>query len=644
MRFDNFNVISFDIFDTLVSRRLFRPKDLFSLMQSKISVMDCFLQLTEIIDDFSEIRIRAESDARERRVKLLGKEPEILIYDIYHEIFIRFPKLSPSMIDLLIELEIECEKEVLYKCPKGEDIFNKARQTKSKIILISDMYLPSNNLRNLLCHCGYNVNGIDIFSSGEEGVSKHSGYLYSKIKNKLNINEKFWLHIGDNNYADINNAKKHGISTLLADWSEYNIERSYHWKSKDVIGESLYKSLNLKQAYYHFDNNPLSEIGFKVFGPLLLGYISWLTSQLKNHKIDKALFLARDSHLIHKIYNQYFSKNSVESEYIYLSRASTYMLGITDWPMHRIWHLFGGKNKKNLTKILSIVGLDAKNFLGDIHNVGFPDENYIPSKHDGHKVHWLINKIFQQILLKNTSNRNIFSYYFKKSCDGKKNIALIDVGWMGNIQSVFSRSLGNEWSKKKISGFYLATFDGAKDNKSLYNNMYGWLTNYGEPQDKQEMFLAGGVELMEFAMADNTGSTLGYEKTVDGIVPIRDKTSDSEIDYLQKAKLLQKGILSFFEYISPLLSDGNYDSFNSLVLSDPFFELVSNPSYKQVQALASLTHADSAGSNSERLVLASKISIKNRLFPGPIYQEGLSNSYWKEGFRKLNRKKIWSRQ
>lgn len=642
MNLENQDVISFDIFDTLVSRIFYRPKDLFSLIQSKISTMDCMLNFSEIIDGFTEMRIQAESDARIRKVSSHGGEPEILISDIYNEISRKLPILTQSIIDLLIEIEIECEKNILYKCPKGEELFKKARMSKAKVILISDMYLPSSTLREILISCGYELDNIEVFSSGEEGYSKHSGALYSVVAKKLSLEKTRWIHIGDNPHADITNAEKFGIKSMLATWSEYSHERSYHWKAKDVIGESLYKSTELKQTSGFYDN-PLSEIGFKVFGPLMLGYISWLTSQLKNLNIDKALFLARDAHLIHKIYNKYFSTKSVESEYIYLSRASTYMLGMTDWPMHRIWHLFGGKNKKSISKILSVVGLDAKNYLSDIHNVGFPDENYIPIKGEEYKVHWLINKLFQQILLKNTANREQFSEYFKKACAGKKNIALIDVGWMGNIQSVFARALGDQWAEKNISGLYMATFEGANDNKSLYNNMMGWLTNFGNPRDKQDALLSGGVELMEFAMADNTGSTLGYIRTDEGIAPLRDTTSDSEKEYLQKAALLQQGILSFFEYISPLLSTGDYQAFDSLVLSEPFFQLIKSPTPQQLEALSSLTHAEAAGSNAERLALISKLSIKNRIFPGPVYQEALQNSYWKEGFKRLNRRKFWAR-
>lgn len=644
MNIEKYDTVSFDIFDTLVSRRIYRPADLFSLMQIEIANNSNILLSghEEIIDNFAEMRVQAEVSARAKRVNKFGGEPEVTIFEIYDEIKELNVGISKEIINQLIQLEISTEKAVLYKNNSGYKLFQAAVENGSKIIIISDMYFPTSILKELLISCGYNVDNIPIYSSGEMRASKNSGELYTLIKEREKPRQNSWLHVGDNPRSDISNAKKHGIHTIQADWSEYEHGTSFHWRAKDVVGESLYKALSLKQTSSFYTKDPLTEIGFKVFGPLLLGYISWMSNQLKVHKIDKALFLARDAHLIYKIYNKYFSDDQIESEYVYISRASSYMIGMTDWPMHRIWHLFGGKNKKSLKKILSIAGLDAKKYISDIHNVGFPNEEYIPKQGDEHKVHWLINKLFSNILLKNTQNRNEYSGYFKKACGEHKNIALIDVGWMGNIQSVFARSLSDGWATKNIHGFYLATFHGANDNRSIYNKMFGWLANYGIPQEKCDLFFAGGIELMEFAMADNTGSTIGYKKTADGIIPVREKNSDSEVSYLNKAQRLQSGIIAFFEYLHPLLNKENIDELNSTTLSEPFFQLVSNPTTYQIEALSSLTHSESVGGNSERIMLAKKLPLKERLFPGKIYASELETSYWKEGFKRLNRKKFWA--
>lgn len=642
MNLNQYKVISFDIFDTLVGRKIYRPKDLFSLMQSKLCNDNFFLSYPQLIDNFAELRINSEIAAREKKVINSGGEPEILITDIYTEMVSKCDDDISKILNHLIELEIASEKSVLYKCPEADSFFKKAKESDAKILIISDMYFPSNILKQLLEHCGYDTNDVIIFSSGEEGVSKHSGELYNLIKNKLNVDYPSWLHFGDNNHSDIHNAHKKKIKTFHANWSNYNPDRSYHWTAKDVIAESIYKSLQLKQSSKFYNNNSFSELGFKVFGPLLLGYISWMASQLKQQKVEKALFLARDAHLIHKLYQKYFSSQLIKSEYIFLSRKSSYMMGMTDWPMHRIWHLFGGKNRKSIKKILAVIGIDSEQYLDDIHNVGFPGSDYVPNHNENHKIHWLINKLFQQILLKNTKVREEYSEYFKLACGDCKNIALIDVGWMGNIQAVFARSLGKLWAEKNIRGFYLATFDAAKDNYSLYNPMFGWLTNYGHPIDKQAEILSGGVELIEFALADNTGSTIGYMKDHDElIIPIRDEVSESENDYLKKSTLLQNGIESFFEYVSPLLKNYSVESFNSVVFSEPFFNLVNNPNHNELSTLAFLTHAEAAGSNEERIPFVQKVPFKARILRNDSYEKGFEDSYWKEGFRRINRRNIW---
>ncbi|MCC3252312.1 HAD-IA family hydrolase, partial [Serratia marcescens] len=74
---------------------------------------------------------------------------------------------------------------------------------------------------------------------GEEGVSKPSGKLYHRVREKLGLTGKRWLHIGDNKHSDIEMAKGHSIDGLHADLAQYDGGVSLHWQIKDVIGESI---------------------------------------------------------------------------------------------------------------------------------------------------------------------------------------------------------------------------------------------------------------------------------------------------------------------------------------------------------------------------------------------------------------------
>ncbi|HAE3100098.1 TPA_asm: hypothetical protein G3543_004959, partial [Salmonella enterica subsp. enterica serovar Java] len=48
MNFKKYKTVSFDIFDTLVSRRIYRPRDLFSIMQSTLATENFFISAYEI--------------------------------------------------------------------------------------------------------------------------------------------------------------------------------------------------------------------------------------------------------------------------------------------------------------------------------------------------------------------------------------------------------------------------------------------------------------------------------------------------------------------------------------------------------------------------------------------------------------------
>jgi len=304
----NYDVISFDIFDTLLSRRLAKPQDVFSLMESFLSTQKKWVNWPDLVDNFTVLRVKAEETARYNKVTRFGGEPEILIHDVYAELR-NMLHFSENEEDELIDIELMIEKLVLFKTKRADLIFKEAIASGAKIIIISDMYWPSNILKEMLLNCGYSISDdIAVFSSGEEGVSKHTGELYKLVRDKLKIpNNKSWLHFGDNQHSDIDKAKENNINTSLADWSCNDYSNIDHWLTKDVVGVSICKFLELPQAkdFYNSDS-PLESIGFKYFGPLLLGYISWFVKLAKDKSIEKLIFLARDAHLIQKLYKKYF--------------------------------------------------------------------------------------------------------------------------------------------------------------------------------------------------------------------------------------------------------------------------------------------------------------------------------------------------
>ena len=132
---DNYKIISFDIFDTLLKRNTIKPIDIFELVEKKYN-----LKNKNKICEFKKLRIEAESIARSNSDK-----EDILLEDIYKEI-----NLDDSVALNLMEIELNIEEEFLMQNIEMKKIYDYALYKGKEIIIISDMYLPKKFIESIL--------------------------------------------------------------------------------------------------------------------------------------------------------------------------------------------------------------------------------------------------------------------------------------------------------------------------------------------------------------------------------------------------------------------------------------------------------------------------------------------------------------
>ena len=203
-----YDVISFDVFDTLLLRPFSAPTDLFYLMGIEFHY-----------PDFPVLRILAEDQARQKKRKAEGTGEVTL-----KEIWKCLEPLTgiPAMTGTAMEISME-EKYCL-----GNPYFLplvKALKKEGKILLaVSDMYLDRAFIQRLLVK--YYGPVFDwILVSGEEGCSKGEGSLYEKVrdigvklmtaKGSLPGGSCSIAHVGDNPHSDILMARKNKIEPFL---------------------------------------------------------------------------------------------------------------------------------------------------------------------------------------------------------------------------------------------------------------------------------------------------------------------------------------------------------------------------------------------------------------------------------------------
>ncbi len=296
----NHDIISFDIFDTLLLRPYWNSGDLFLHLENLYR-----------IPGFAKARRRAEKDAR-----LMSSTEEICLDDIYAVIPAQFKKMKES--------ELAFEQAILKPNPTAWEIFNFAKKNKKKIIITSDMYLPKDFLRKTLKINGYDFD--DLFVSCAVGKTKESGHLFEYLIQALNKPGDTILHIGDNKHSDYDMAIKGGLAAYhLKSPKELflqNDERLKPFLDQTEMTLDLSVMLGVISYIYTLPDTDYYEcIGYKYGGPAIWGYMNWLKEKLSEQKITDVLFVARDGYTLQKVFNLSDTTKQYHTAYIYASRV-----------------------------------------------------------------------------------------------------------------------------------------------------------------------------------------------------------------------------------------------------------------------------------------------------------------------------------
>ena len=191
---DAHDIISFDVFDTLIERKCGRPENVFRILQEQLND-----------EGFMRRRIIAE-----RKARVLTSKEDVTLDDIYQ----MYESASEDQRNQYQQAELACEKEQSIIQPKGKRLYDAAIQAGKTVLIISDMYLPSGFIEEMLNQSGY-VGYKRLYVSSECGLRKKTGRLYQLVREELNMNPNNWLHIGDDVITDWRGAKRARLQGVI---------------------------------------------------------------------------------------------------------------------------------------------------------------------------------------------------------------------------------------------------------------------------------------------------------------------------------------------------------------------------------------------------------------------------------------------
>lgn len=542
------DVISFDLFDTLIMRKVFSYTDIFELIDLELRKRGI------IIPDFSRLRLHAEKELSKNRAPKLE--------DIYRFVL---KKSGGNFVSAkeLADMEWQLDLRTIIARNDMRDLLKETISSGKIVLITTDSYYSREQIQEILDRF-HIEDAEDLFVSCEYGTSK-TQELFEILKNRYG--NKRILHIGDDETADIEKAAEYGLEAcrifsgtdLYDSLGGLGIEDEVKTISDRIKAGMMISTIFNSPFWFEEEAQRLSvrdasRIGFLFCAPMLTDFVLWMKREASEQGFEQILFCARDGYLPGKLFREV--SPDTKSIYFLSSRTAAIRAGMendTDIDYVDSMKYFGSPEDALKTRF----GISVEN----------------------------ISRIERgkEILLKAGIQRGNYKKYIEKLGMQDGNIGMFDFVAKGTTQMYLQKLF-----PQHIKGFYFLQLepefmadkeldiepfysDEEKNSSAIFDNYYILEAMLTSPYSQMEEF-------------DESGDPVFAEET----------RSESDIKVFEQA---QEGITEYFEeYIrlvpkevrienkkldEKMLSLVNRiqildESFLALQVEDPFFGRMTN--------------------------------------------------------------------
>lgn len=552
-------VVSFDLFDTLLIRRIHNP-DLV-----KLPVARYIAELAEQQGrHWHWYKVQKQRDDIERRhraetgAKFVDHEAcyPLFMAELLQEIFQN--AYDAELLEKITNYELAMENSMLVPRQMLVDWIKELSGAGKRIFVISDMYLPSTHLRHLVKHAGLDEWVEGVISSADSFLAKASGKAYPMIAEKHGLSPEAWLHVGDNPISDGLRAGEIGVEAMIIhdpreDLRRSIVKRYYNYSDGRPFwrGRLLQQLMAPLEAENQHDSALYSE-GYNFLGPLIGIFIQQVARFCRENQITKVFFLAREGWTFKRFWEKAMphlqpAGDLPEVEYLYVSRmalagASCAHQGLTKTNADIAFLPSGNRDFRDVCRIFS---LDPEAFTNHLLKFGLTADTCLSPVHEGYDPEnrtsfdaLLEDVSFQEEVKLQTQKPSLAMqrYFTQAGLFEHKNVALVDIGWLGTIQRFLFEAIAHRLDCPTCYGLLFGATRGIPYPESDKNLLKGIM------YDRNRFDLAGSTlfyaqDIFEEACRAPHPTLNGYRLTAEGFELEFRKTSDA----IGQAELAQDG-------------------------------------------------------------------------------------------------------
>ncbi len=565
------DVVSFDLFDTLLIRRIHDPDLLKPATARYIAAIATAMGL-----DCTWPRVQTLRDAIERRHRReTGQQYEdheacypLFMAELLEQIFQE--KYSPELLERVTAYELGVENSMLV--PRQELVawLRELHDQGKRIFIISDVYLPADHLEKLVSHAGLTPYVEEVVSSADTFLAKASARAYPLLKDRFGLEYASWLHLGDNPHSDGLKAAEVGIRALVLrdageKWRKSIVKRYFNYS----CGRPFWKGRVLQQLMLpleaeNSEQEDLYVAGYTFLAPIISAFVHEIARKVHDQGITKIFFLSREGWLFKQIWEAitpqlYPAEQLPDIEYLYVSRmalagAGCAYAGLTKTNADIAFLPIGNRDFRDVCRIFS---LDTEPLIPHLARYDLRPDTPLSPQHEGYhpRDRMSFDKLLEDAEFQDAvrvqcrpKNDALQRYLEDVGFFEHRDVALVDIGWLGTIQRFLFDAVRHRDDVPCCHGLLLAATRGIPFPTGSKNSIEGVI------YDRHLFDMAGSSvlycrDLFEEACRAPHPTLNGYQLTEDGqgyellFRQTDDATGRAEKEQDSHYQPLQQGVL-----------------------------------------------------------------------------------------------------
>jgi FMN phosphatase YigB (HAD superfamily) len=553
-------VLSVDIFDTLLWRRVPEPADLFLVLGHGLAAEGHLAPGTSAVA-FAELRRAAELRAREKAQAASGYR-EVTLPDVYGQ-------LPASLFAAgfgraaQIEAELTCERRLVVADDAIVGLIATARAAGARVILVSDTYFKADQIRELLKAAGCGDLAIDrLYVSCEAGRPKYRD-LFDIILNDMDVAPSEIFHIGDSLEADIApcaargiTAAHYGKTALPARVHDLEFPRDTASRAAALSGHGDFGLTGLRSRLRHRppagtakDMAAYWQIGAGTLAPIFAGFARWIVGHAAAVGAKRVLGIMREGRFLGRLVEATARDLGVTmtAEEVWLSRRAVIGAALYADDLSMLTDLIVVAAGETVDEVLASLGLSAAEVTAVIPGFDMQRPGALGTL--GQAI-TAVPYLKDKVLAQSARNRRNLLKGLKRHMDIRADdtILLMDLGYAGTIQTLLARILAREGARVRLRGLYFVLNDLALANRGGGTDMDSYLGDGGF-NSRIGRLLTRTPDVLEHACMCREGSLDRYDETGAPVL-LANQRSDTQLTQMD---VLQTGILAGVSAINRLL-------------------------------------------------------------------------------------------